>query len=1327
MSGRNQKYKSFNIKNTFRIRRAGICLSFILFAFISSRLQSQPLFGDEWINVSQTYLRIPITQTGFYKITSQELRSAGLPLDNITAASIQMFRRGKELAIEVESDTSGMSGFNGSIGFYGQRNDGMPDSAFYVKPEAIPHLYYSLYSDTAAYFLTWRLDGLSGKRIAKSPVEKSTQAINYHYEETSALFNSHYSTGNFYPLGTGFEDGTALTAYDTGEGWTGKELNYSWQTVDINTSNLLSENIDQIEIELVIVGRKAGQHEVEIHAGNSGNLGRQINTIKFSDYQPVTYSFHLTRDDMGKALQNGKLVFSVYAKKGTISVSHVKWRYPQKTTLTSAGSQNIFHFNSASENTFWEIGNANGWRFYDCSDPYNLRKLNSTESGIETTGARSVIGLKETLKAVSLKTIHFQPINTLQTDYLIISHPLVRKPVDDLDPVAAYALYRASKEGGGYKTIVINSEEIFDRFNYGEPGPSGIRNMINRLFQNGKLKFVFIIGHSIDPQTARKLRNARSVDMVPNAGWPGSDLALSVNLNKNQPFVPIVPIGRINAETPEQVWTYLQKVRAMEAQPVSAPWRKNILHLSGGRSASERVDFRGYVNSFEKTISNSSLGASVQTLSKRNDSEVEQFPLFNYLNKGLALMTLYGHSGIDVSDIDLGYASDESRKYQNDPFYPAVIVNGCAIGSIFYSNKTISTDWIFSQKNGAVLFLAHTFNGVSSSLKHYTDAFYEVLADSAFTSEPFGTIQKEAIRRNMLAYPTLSDGITAQQMNLHGDPAIRIFPAKLPDYTFDSTAITITDVSGKQLTSWSDSISIRIGVLNNGRFKKENCKLTIKATDASLNTFSYPSLFDPVVFADTLIIKTKNPFRNPGECSIAFTLDPDNALPEEIESNNSFEKKLLIPQGGAFPLLPPNGHSTSQREIELIAQIPFDRNTKTIIFEWDTVNTFSSSQKNTASVNNFTAIQKITFSDKSKKFFWRVYIPGGENRPLESRSVIYDPDFPNIENLPEGIAFLQQAIPPEIQEGEQFTANIYYQNISKTAFKDSVDVFVTHSGIKKNERFKIKGPALSANDVFDLPLSFLTLGETGAHQISVTFNSKKLPEEIYTNNQIQFSYQVIPDRIKPILHVSIDDRLLADGDFVSAEPVVGIQLIDENKFLIRNDTTDIEVWLTKDCLTCKEQKISLSEAIIHAPAPNDFRILLTLANLPPGSYRLRVKAMDLSGNQVPDYIINFNISDQVKLINAGVGPNPSGDWFRFYVDLETILPENEIVITVYDLQGREFKRISGTLHAGKNEWFWFPENLPVGIYLYRMELKGGNAVMSSVAIEGPQGKLIWVR
>jgi hypothetical protein len=1326
MKGKHLQHEN-NLKKS-RFIRAALRFLFGVFLLIIipvSSSHSQTIASDEWINTSQTYLRIAITNTGFYSISGLELREVGVPIEDVPASAIQIFRRGKEVAIEIKNDQSGKLNDQSSISFFGESNDGQLDSALYTSPNAIPHSRYSLYSDTAFYFITWRHDTLSGKRISKSQSSTSQDTLNYHFQENEELFTSNYNTGNFYPPGTGFSTGIARTEYDVGEGWTGKALHNSWQTLDINTSGFIPSLVDQCEIELVIVGRAPGKHEVEIWVGTEGNLGRKINTLNLSDFSAATSVFNLNPDDIAKAiLPNGKMILSVYAKTGTISASYIKWRYPKNTSLVTSNTSPIFHFGPQHYNSFWNTGNNDNWDFYDFSDPWALKIPDVQENGINLTNASQIIAVKQKMKVNSIQRINFTSTDSLLADYLIISHPAIRKTESDLDPVAMYASYRSSWQGGNYKVGVINIDEVFNRFNYGEPGPAGIRNMIKSLSKQGSLKFVFLIGRSSDPQTARKRSDARTLDMIPNAGWPGSDLALAMNIDSISPHLPVIPVGRINASTAEEVAIYLQKVKEMEAQPASASWRKNILHLSGGRSFDEIEIFKAYTKSFESKVSGSHLAAHIETVYKQTEQEIEQFPFDRPINKGIALMTLFGHSGIDVTDIDIGYASDDDRHYKNRPFYPAVIANGCALGSIFHSSKTISSDWIFSPDKGAVLFLAHTFNGLSSALKHYTESFYEVLSDMAFTSQPFGNIQKEAIRRNLQQHKTLSDILTAQQMNLHGDPAIRIFPAKLPDYTFDTTAFKYTDGKGNVATTWSDSLKIKAVVNNHGRYKNQQYQLTVMDSSSIV----YQIQREAIYLTDTLSIKIANPFSYSGTFPLTLFVDPENELEEESEQNNEFKFLLTIREGGVIPLLPTNNFVVNKPETELVAQLSDGQHYSQVVFEWDSTMSFTTSKQSIVAASQSIAKLILNIEPGFNRIYWRVYIPEHPEKRSLPRIIIYDPEVPSQLSLPEALVFINNTPLGRIQEGDFLKFQARFQNITNLSFNDSISVEMTHTTPQSTETRTQKIAALNAYESKNFLWEFPTIGFPGRHLISVVYNSDSIPETIYSNNAVHFNFEVIPDRIPPILTVNIDNRQLANNDVVSSTPQIDIQIADENRFLIRTDTTGIEVYIREDCHMCPEKRISLNHATTRTLTPNTIQIrLTTLTQLTAGQYRLRVRVRDVSGNVAPEYHITFNVANHTEQGTVVISPNPSLSYFRFSLKLPRSIPNEHITLTIFNSFGSIIHRQTGTLHAGKTELFWKPDNLPSGIYFYRIENADSNLPSYFGVNNNLRGKVIWLR
>ncbi|MCE7069162.1 C25 family cysteine peptidase [Dyadobacter sp. CY327] len=707
---------------------------FLMFWIVQpASLLAQKSFGNEWMVASQTYLRIPVVENGFHKITNAELRQAGFPLDSRQSASFQMFRRGKEVPIQISTDEQN----NIEIIFQGQRNDGALDSALYIKPNSIPHPHYSLYSDTSAFFLTHNAVGIPGKRVNFNvPTQDS---LDYRLAEVEKLFVSHYAPGKFYPPESGFNDGSALSGYDVGEGWTGPEIkNNAAYPFSFNINNACLDKFSKAKIELVLVGRSAGNHAFSLWSSDQSGLKRKISTFNFTDFESIICKAFLdSADVMSKS--EFRLTLVPAENEGSFSLSYAKLHYPQRIL----------------NDDFAPI------------KPMNIPKP---------------------------RLVKFTDIDPQRFNYLIITHPAVRISVADADPVAAYAAYRASKQGGGFKPLILHSEDIYDQFNYGEPGPAGIRNLISWIAEAGNLKFVFLIGRSVDPQAVRKSVDARTLDMVPNAGWPGSDIALVMGTDSASGLNPIVPIGRLNALNSHHVYDYLLKVKAVESEPLTAKWRKNILHLSGGRTTGEIAVFLDYVKSFEQKLAHSTLAAHFETISKQTTDPVEKIPAHIPVNKGVGLITLFGHSSLDVTDMDIGLASDSKANIANHPRYPAIIVNGCAAGSIFYSTKTLSSDWILTPNKGAVLFLAHTFNGLSTDLKHYTDSFYEVLGDSNFTHQAFGLIQNEAIRRNLIKQKNITAIITAQQMVLHGDPAIRIFPKDSASIS-DTTSATLPDIA----------------------------------------------------------------------------------------------------------------------------------------------------------------------------------------------------------------------------------------------------------------------------------------------------------------------------------------------------------------------------------------------------------------------------------------------------------------------------------------------------------------------------------------------------
>ena len=138
-----------------------VVLSWLLLAGSgTSQAQSGPV-GNEWIVPGQRYFKIKITQDGIYRLNYNYLTAAGIT--GVAPSQLQVWRRGREVAVYGGGNQSQLDATT-FLEFYGQRNDGRLDGELYKNPRDQPHPYYSFYTDTAAYFLTWS-PGRGGRRM----------------------------------------------------------------------------------------------------------------------------------------------------------------------------------------------------------------------------------------------------------------------------------------------------------------------------------------------------------------------------------------------------------------------------------------------------------------------------------------------------------------------------------------------------------------------------------------------------------------------------------------------------------------------------------------------------------------------------------------------------------------------------------------------------------------------------------------------------------------------------------------------------------------------------------------------------------------------------------------------------------------------------------------------------------------------------------------------------------------------------------------------------------------------------------------------------------
>jgi hypothetical protein len=913
----------------------------MIFSFITFLGSAQ--VGNEWIQYNQQYFKIPVAKDGFYRLTAANLQAAGVS-GSVDPRTIQLFHRGTEHAIHVEGQSDGQLHSSDYIEFYGQRNDGTQDTGLYKNPSAQPHTLHNLYSDTTSYFLTY--GGTFGKRIPLSSQSSSgLTAETFHWNEKKLVLTDDYSGGLDY-------GDIQNSDFEEGEGW------MSAQIVQTQTRSFTLENLTLgvtaggvPELEIVLTGRGRMQHVVELYAG-----ARFLNTIQFAGYTSFKHSGSLQWTDIGG---DGKItiqvkVIGVGGAPDRVSVGYIRIRYPQQTDLVSAPEKAFSLAENAGDKSYLEIKNpVAGTRIYDITDPANLVQIATSQ----TTTLNAVISGTSTARklfasasqvAPSVKKVSFRQINPAAHNFVIITHPSLRKPaLGYTDPVKAFAEYRALPQGGSHDTLVVNIQQLYDQFNFGEQSPLAIFHFLKFLNAVKAPKYLFLIGKGLEVNY-NYYRDPGAFpiykDLVPTAGYPASDMRYSAF----DGIKPTIATGRLAAIGPQDVANYFNKVKETEALPFEDLRRKNILHLSGGIYEGEPQTFRSYLEEFAVLAKDYQFGGQVKAIAKQS-TDIEVINVADEVNKGLNLITFFGHSAPTATDFDIGFVTDPVMGYNNKGKYPVILMNGCSAGSFFLQSSIFGENWINTPNRGAIGVIAHSSFGFAFSLHQYSTLFYEIgYRDPAFSESGLGDIQKEIASRHLTATGISPVSTTqVQQMILLGDPSVKLFGASKSDYAIQQNTLSVESFDGEPVTALSDSFKLSFVINNFGKAINQDFAVEITRTLNDNSVVVYDSIFPGILYSDTLNFVLPGKIEN-GSGNNIFTvrIDALQAIDELREDNNTGTIGFFIPLSGTKNLYPQNFAIVSQPQLQLTLQHTDQlAGEREFVVELDTIPGFSSGFK----------------------------------------------------------------------------------------------------------------------------------------------------------------------------------------------------------------------------------------------------------------------------------------------------------------------------------------------------------------------------------------------
>ncbi len=964
--------------------------------------------GNEWIRYDQQYFRFPVPADGIYRIDHATLSGSGVPVSSLKPGNFQIYGREREVSIHVEGGADGSLDPGDYIEFYGRSNDGWLDSLVYPSQAAHTDPYYSLYNDTATYYLTWN-GNLANKRVDRVTDTDlgSYPSPDHLWKKTIKSYHANYEFG--------FKDrfGGTSPRYTAGEGWvSGKFSKGSTEERDIETPHpYQAPGAPDARVEGAVASVSDAKGSPNHHLQVLTPKDNVVFDSTYSGYDLINYSVTFSNsqlDDPTTPVQH-RSVDDLGVKTDFQTTSYITIAYPH---TGNAGQKSAFDFrvphDPSTSKAHVRISSldANEAVMYRLNGKVKRIKVVNNGNVKEALvphlssgeNARCHISALSEIREVGELTPVSRDNDGFFTDYgakaadstfLIITHEKLAGAAQD------YADFRKQRFDN---TMVVGVEELYHQFGGGiRKSGLALRRFARFLVDEWSMppQSMFLIGKNVAMEYGARNNGAHySKLLVPSFGFPPSDNLITAGLDGASSLEPRIPVGRLAANDEKEVLEYLEKMKEHEAwqgKNGKGPreWMKRALHFGGGGTANEQETFAGFLRNYESIIEDTSFGGRVHTFLKESSDPIQisiSDSVTDLIENGVSLMTFFGHASGSGFDQNIDHPSN----YDNQNRYPLVLANACYTGDIHQpSTNSTSEEFVLIGDRGMIGFIASVKLGYVGTLNRFSTQFYKNLGYRNY-GEPLGKVFQGALADfEDVAGNGFLPELTALEMTLHGDPALKLHTRDKPELKVSEPELFFEP---KEITPRVDSFTVHVPVANIGRATTDTFRVEL--------TRNFPGTQDDSLYQKDLpglLYRDTVRFRLPVQPDIANGLNefdlsvdhPEDRIEEavdEFNNNTVFNKTLLIRTDGIVPVHPYEYAIIPNEEVSLKASTgdPF-ADKREYVFEIDTTDRFNSPLKRRTTIMHEGGVLSwkpdMTFTD-STVYFWRVAPKGSGNPDL---------------------------------------------------------------------------------------------------------------------------------------------------------------------------------------------------------------------------------------------------------------------------------------------------------------------------------------------------------
>ncbi len=660
-------------------------------------------------------VKIGVDHEGWYRVTQAQLVSAGYDT-RVSPSSLHLYAEGNEIPMLVTTDANGTS-----IEFYGTGLD-TPSTA------------------TRVYWLT-TMPGL-GRRIPTVTADGSVPTTNSYLATIEKRDRSFYFA--------------ALTTNGDEDNFFGDVIAGTAVDEHLTVSNLDAQGSSTVKLVVSLQGiTDPADHDVQVSVN-----GVSVGDVIFSGMVRGP----LALDIPANLIHEGDNVVTLNPTGGDSDVSavdRISITYPRLYAAAAnqldfiipaqtevkligfAAPLHVFQIESAQMITVPSTHEQDGTYSATLVNPW---------AGPRTYYAFSDGAVQQPSTTQNVPSQLFLKQNA--ADLLIVSH---HDFISSLTPLVAL------RQQQGFNTSVVDIEDVYDEFNYGEKDPSALRLFLTTATSSWSTapKWLLLVGDaSVDP---RNFLGLGSFDFVPTKLIATAELKTSSDgwfSEFAEDGQPHIATGRLPVRTAAEASAMVSKIVAYDSQPLGT-WNNQVLLVNDQDLG---ADFSGESAKIAALVP-ATLQASTVDFGSA-DAVTVRNQLLAQLNSGQLIVNYLGHGSVDVWSGSEILNSTDSQSLTNGGQLPFVIAMDCLNG--FFHD-------VYQVSLAKSLMLA-TSGGAAA-----------VWASSGLTEPEPQFVMDESLMQYLFANPSATIGEATTQSksgvsdvdvrrtwNLFGDPTMKL-------------------------------------------------------------------------------------------------------------------------------------------------------------------------------------------------------------------------------------------------------------------------------------------------------------------------------------------------------------------------------------------------------------------------------------------------------------------------------------------------------------------------------------------------------------------------